>query len=154
MDQLFGSLYCLFGLDQFYGLDLANYLWGQTSSIVTTNQFIGIGLIMLGISLAMVLIFYYAVDHPKLDNWWGWGIFLVVNAIINFFVGWNWVLSDYYAGKMIFLDPATNLDTPLPIYKSNLLCFGVVNMLLSVFAFIIFSLIFKWGSRNCNRAPF
>lgn len=154
MGGFFGSLYCLFGLDQFYGLGLANYLWGSTSSIVTTNQFIGIGLSMMGISFAMVIIFYYAVNHPRLDNWWGWGLFLVVNAIINFFVGWQWVLSDYYAGKMVYIDSVTSLETPLPIYESNLLCFGVANMLLSILAFIIFSLIFKWGSRNCHRAPF
>ena len=154
MDQFFGSLYCMLGLDHFYGLDLANYLWGLTSITVTTNQFIGIGLTMLGISLAMVLIYYYAVDHPRLANWWGWGIFLVINAIINFFVGWQWVLSDLYSGYMMFIDPVNNIETPLPITESNCLCFGVVNMLLSAFAFLIFSFIFKWWSTNSHRAPF
>lgn len=154
MGQFFGSLYCLFGLDQFYGLDLANYLWGLTSSIVTNNQYIGIGLTMLSITLAMVLIYYYVLNQPRLSKWWGWGIFLVLNSIINFIVGWQWVLSDYYAGKMVYIDPATNLVTALPIYESNILCFGVVNMLLSIISFFIFSIIFKWWSRNCSTSPF
>ena len=35
-------------------------------------------------------------------------MFLVINGIINFIVGWQWVLKDYYDGKMITIDPATN----------------------------------------------
>ena len=92
MGDFFGSLYCIF--EDFFGLELADYLWGQASPDSTTNSFIGIGLWMLGISLTVALIYYYAVNHPKLNNWWGWGIFLIVNAITNFIVGWQNVLRD------------------------------------------------------------
>jgi hypothetical protein len=102
----------------------------------------------------MVLIYYYVLNHPRLNQWWGWGIFLVVNAVINFIVGWQWVLADYYDGKMITIDPATNLQTPLNIGESEILCFGVSNMFLSILAFIILSFCFKWWSSNCSRAPF
>ncbi len=71
---------------------------------------------MLGISLAKnFLIFYYAINHPRLNHWWGWGIFLMVNALINFIVGWQLVLKDYYGGKMVTIDPATDLQIPLNI---------------------------------------
>lgn len=150
--EFFGSIYCWF--EDFFGLELAEYLWGTSSPLSGTNSFIGIGLSMFVISLAMVLIYYYAINHPWLNHWWGWGIFLVVNAIINFIVGWQWVLKDYYSGKMVTLDPSNNLQIPLNIGESEILCFGISNMLLSVLAFIIFSFIFKWWSSNCSRAPF
>jgi hypothetical protein len=152
MGNFFGSIYCWF--EDFFGLELANYLWGQSSPLSQTNAYIGIGFTMLGVSLAMVLIYYYALNHPRLNQWWGWGIFLVVNAVINFIVGWQWVLDDYYDGKMITIDPATNLQTPLNIGESEILCFGVSNMFLSILAFIILSFCFKWWSSNCSRAPF
>lgn len=152
MGELFGSIYCWF--EDFFGIELANYLWGQSSPLSQTNSYIGIGWTMLGISLATVLIFYYAINHPRLNHWWGWGIFLVVNALINFIVGWQFVLKDYYEGKMVTIDPATNLQTPLNIGESEIICFGVSNMFLSILAFIVFTFIFKWWSTNCSRAPF
>jgi hypothetical protein len=152
MGDFFGSIYCWF--EDFFGLELADYLWGQSSPLSQTNAYIGIGFTMLGVSLAMVLIYYYVLNHPRLNQWWGWGIFLVVNAVINFIIGWQWVLADYYDGKMITIDPATNLQTPLNIGESEILCFGVSNMFLSILAFIILSFCFKWWSSNCSRAPF
>ena len=152
MGNIFGSIYCLF--EDFFGLNLADYMWGQAAIDVTTNQFIGIGFTMFGISLAVVLIYYYAVNHPRLNNWWGWLIFLGINAVINFIVGWQWVLKDYYDNKMVGIDPSTNLQVPLNIGESEILCFGVSNMILSILTFIILSFIFKRWSSNCSRAPF
>lgn len=152
MGEFFGSIYCIF--EDFFGLELAEYMWGQASPESTTNSFIGIGFWMLGISLAMTLIYYYAVNHPKLNNWWGWGIFLLINAVINFIVGWQIVLRDYYDGLMVTIDPSTNMKVPLNIGESEILCFGVSNMIISIVAFIIFSFIVKWWSTNCSRAPF
>lgn len=152
MGNFFGSIYCIF--EDFFGIELANYLWGIASPDSTSNSFIGIGLWMSVISLAMVLLYYYGVNHPKLCNWWGWGLFLIINATLNFFVGWQMVLRDYYEGLMIKINPATNDTEPLAIHTSDILCFGVSNMILSIFAFIIFSFIFKWWSSNCSRAPF
>lgn len=151
MGNFFGSIYCWF--EDFFGLELADYLWGLSSPLATTNSFIGIGWAMLGISLAMVLVYYYVVDHPRLSTWWGWGIFLIVNAVINFIVGWQWVLKDYYDGKMVSIDPSTNLWSPLNIGGGEILCFGVSNMFLSILAFIILSFIFKWWSTNCSHSP-
>lgn len=153
MGNFFGSLYCAV-FEDFFSHELADYLWGLVSPDSTSNSFIGIGLWMFGITLAVALIYYYAIDNPGLNHWWGWGIFLVVNAIINFIVGWQWVLKDYYAGLMVKIDSATNMKVPLGIGESEILCFGVSNMLLSIVVFIIFSLIVKWWSNNCSEAPF
>ena len=152
MGEFFGSIYCWF--EEFFGIELANYLWGESSLLSQTNSFIGIGWSMFGISFAMTLIYYYVINHPQLNHWWGWIIFLVINGIINFIVGWQWVLKDYYGGKMITIDPATNLQVPLNIGESEIIYFGVSNMFISVIAFIVFSFILKWWSTNCSRAPF
>lgn len=152
MGEFFGSIYCWF--EEFFGIELANYLWGESSLLSQTNSFIGIGWSMFGISFAMTLIYYYVINHPQLNHWWGWIIFLVINGIINFIVGWQWVLKDYYDGNMITIDPATNLQMPLNIGESEIIYFGVSNMFISVIAFIVFSFILKWWSTNCSRAPF
>ena len=152
MGNFFGSIYCIF--EDFFGIELANYLWGVASPDSTSNSFIGIGLWMSVISLVMVLLYYYGVNHPKLCNWWGWGIFLIANAGLNFFIGWQMVLRDYYEGLMVKINPATGNTETLSIHTSDILCFGVSNMILSIFVFIIFSFIFKWWSSNCSRAPF
>ena len=152
MDQLFGSFYCW--LEDFFGLPLADYLWGVSSPKQTSVMFIGIGLAMAIVSFSMVVLYYYIVNHPRLNNWWGWTIFLSINAVINYVVGWQWVLKDYYDGLMVKLDPATGKEVDLPIFSSDIIAFGVTNMIDSIIAFIIFSYFFKWWSTNCSRAPF
>lgn len=152
MGELFGSIYCW--LEDFFGIELANYLWGESSTEQLSNMFIGIGLSMLLITLAVVVAYYYVLDHPKFGNWWGWLIFLGSNAIINFIVGWQWVLKDYYAGKMVAVSKTTGKVEDLPIDPSDILAFGVTNMINSMLAFLLISYIIKWWSTNCSRAPF
>lgn len=152
MDQFFGSIYCW--LEDFFGLPLADYLWGVSSPKQTSVMFIGIGLAMVIVSFAMVVLYYYIVNHPRLNNWWGWTIFLAINAVINYVVGWQWVLKDYYNGLMVKLDPATGKEVDLPIFSSDIIAFGVTNMIDAIIAFIVFSYIIKWWSTNCSRAPF
>lgn len=153
MGQFFGSIYSW--LDGFFGLPLANYLWGITSPLQQGNMYIGIGLSMLGITLFMAVLFYYIIDHPQLHNWWGWTIFLGVNAIINFVVGWQWVLKDFYAGKMVAPSPTDpSKMVPLLVSEADIAAFGVVNMLDAIIAFFIISCVIKWWSTNCSHAPF
>ena len=57
MGELFGSIYCW--LEDFFGLELADYLWGQSSPEQQSNMYIGIGLSMLCVSFLMVVIYYY-----------------------------------------------------------------------------------------------
>lgn len=150
--NFFGSMYTSL-FEDFFGQELANYLWGGYSPEALTNQYIGIGLWMMSISLIVVVAYYYILDHPKLANWWGWLIFLAVNAVINFIVGWQWVLKDYYDDKMITVDPSTNSLVTLNIGESEIVCFGLSNMFLSIMFFIVFTFIVKWWSRNCSHVP-
>lgn len=151
MGNLFGSIYCW--LEEFFGIELANYLWGVYSSN-QVNLFIGIGFAMIGISLFMVIAYYYLIDHPRLCNWWGWGIFLTINAVVNFIVGWQYVLTDFYNGLMVKIDPVTNAQISIDISSTELLAFGATNMINSIIAFFVITFIIKWWSTNCSRAPF
>lgn len=152
MGEFFGSIYCW--LEDFFGIELANYLWGESSPEQLSNMFIGIGLSMLCITFVIVVFYYYVVNHPRLNNWWGWLIFCSINAIINFIVGWQWVLKDYYDGFMVKKDAATGKMVDLSLSKSDLLAFGVTNMIDAILAFLFISYIIKWWSTNCSRAPF
>ncbi|MBQ9669978.1 MAG: hypothetical protein IJV23_03070 [Prevotella sp.] len=151
MGQLFGSIYCW--LDEFFGLELADYLWGMSAPEQVSNMYIGIGLSMLCISFFVAICYYYIIDHPRLSNWKGWLIFLGVNAVINFIVGWQWVLKDFYAGLMVKEDVATGKMVDLPIYTDDILAFGVTNMINAIIAFILISFIIKWWSNNSPQAP-
>jgi len=148
MGEFFGSMYCWL-FEDFFGIELANYLWGQAAPEQQTNMFIGIGLSMLGLSAFMVVLFYYIINHPKMANWWSWLIFLAINAVLNFFVGWQWVQSHQAKGLM---KDANNVG--LQISDGDILCFGVSNMILSMIAFTLFSYLIKWGSTNVSKAPF
>ncbi len=152
MGNFFGSIYCW--LEDFFGLELADYLWGITSPYQQSNMFIGIGLSMVCISFLIVVLYYYVIDHPRLSNWWGWLIFLGINGVVNFVVGWQWVLKDYYDGLMVTKSATTGKMVDLAINPSDIIAFGVTNMIDAILAYIIFSYIIKWWSTNAAHAPF
>lgn len=152
MGQFFGSIYCWF--EDFFGLELANYLWGLSSPAQQDVMFIGIGMSMLIISLFVAVLYYYIIDHPRLGNFWAWLAFLAGNSLINFLVGWQWVLKDYYDGLMIRISAVNGKPESLPIDGGNILAFGVTNAILSALAFFFLSMIIKWKSTNVSHVPF
>lgn len=152
MGEFFGSIYCW--LEDLFGIELANYLWGESSPEQLSNMFISIGLSMLGITFLSAICYYYIINHPRLNNWWGWAIFGGINAAINFVVGYQWVLKDYYNGLMIKKNAATGKMIDLPINDSNIIAFGITNMIDAIIAFFLISCIIKWWSTNCSRPPF
>lgn len=151
MGQIFGSIYCWF--EDFFGLDLANYMWGQTADDQTSNLFIGIGLWLIGISALTMIIFYYVINKPSFGNFWAWLVACIINTGLNFAMGYNWVVEDLYAGLMVATNPVTHLQEQLPIDQSDCLCFGVSNAILSIGLFFILSMLFKYWS-NAKNAPF
>lgn len=74
MGEFFGSIYTAL-FEGLFGINLADYLWGVTSQD-GANLYIGIGLWMFGVSLLVAVLFYYIINHPRLNTWWGWGIFM------------------------------------------------------------------------------
>lgn len=152
MGEFFGSIYCLF--EDVFGLELANYLWGNLSPYQQTNMYVPIGFTMLVVSVFVWLLYYYIIDHPKLAKWWGWLIFLGTNAAVNFLIGWQWVLRHYYLGYMVGMNTSTKKEYDLNISDGDMLCFGFANMLLAILVFGILSLLMKWWSKNSSNSPF
>ena len=67
MDQIFRSIYLPIFQDMF-GMSLSDYLAGFSSD---TNLLIPIGIVMIGISAFVAILYYYIVNKPKLSLWWG-----------------------------------------------------------------------------------
>lgn len=123
MGEFFGSIYCWF--EDVFGLELANYLWGNVSPDQQANMYVPIGFTMLGATLVVCLLYYYIIDHPRMAKWWGWLVFWGANAVVNFLVGWQWVLRHYYLGYMIGIDPSTKKNMTL-ISLMEICCVSVL----------------------------
>ena len=151
MGEFFGSIYTAL-FEGLFGINLADYLWGLTSQD-GANLYIGIGLWMFGVSLLVAVLFYYIINHPRLNTWWGWGIFMIINAMVNFCLGIWWTLSDLWAGDMEVYDKETRQMVTF-VTEGACLSFGIANAILSLFAFFIISMAIKWKSTNASQAPF
>ena len=107
----------------------------------------------LGISALVAIVFYYVINKPRFGNIWAWLVVCILNAIINFLMGYYWTVSDLYEGLMVATNPKTGIQEQLPIEQSDCLCFGVSNAILSLGVFFLISIIIKNGS-NSKNAPF
>lgn len=143
MDQIFKWIYLPI-FQNMFGMPLSDYVSGFSSN---TNLLTPIGFVMIGISLIIAVLYYYIVSKPKLSLWWGWAIFLGINFVINFLVGWQWLgqhLKDNWPNSEYVVDAEIE----------NVLLFGLANALISIIAYFIISLIIKWGSKDCSHSPF
>lgn len=142
----------------FFGGDMANYLSGYVCPSETTNggyigenQFTMYGFIALGIALAIVLIYYYVINHPRFNKLWSWLLMLLLVGISNFTIGGSMTLGDLYDGNMedcLMNGQNGGIDTV------NCWMFGLANFLVSTIFFIILSIGLKWWSSSCKRTPF
>jgi len=152
MAKIFTLIYCLF--EDLFGTELAGYLAGEATQRQQSNMFLTIGLVMMGITLLVAVVFYYVVNHPRLNNWWGWSFFLGINAVINYIVARQWVMGDLMDGQMERLDPTSGLLVPLGISEYNCEMFALSNVIVACVTFFVVSMFIKWGSTNVPRAPF
>lgn len=158
MENVFGQIYSWF--QSLFGQDLSYYLWGydpSTESYTNPNIYNHIGPLTLMISLLLVIVFYFIINHPR-SKWWNWLIALGTNGIVALFVGYSIVKSKYINGYihdslMYQRDEDGNILSVL-IGESNCWGFGIANMLVAIIAFIILSFILKWWSSGAKHIPF
>lgn len=162
MEELLGNIYCWF--ESLFGQYLSEYLWGydcQTQGYDCKNLFNSIGLITLGISFVFVLAYYYLplflFNHPRSNRWWNWLIILLFAGIISFFVAYGWTVNDFLNGDigdclMYTRDAEGNIISQL-IFTTDCWLFGLSNFFVSTIFFIGWTLLLKWGSRNCKHSP-
>lgn len=150
MGNFFGSIYCLF--EDFFGLDLAEYLWGSSSEQQTSNMFVTIGIVCTIVSAIIFITYYYILNHPRLARRWVWLIVLGINAIMNFGIVMTWLMNHKHAGKMVGI--TNEQEESLPITISNVVAFGISNAIISMGIFMIFVILLKCWSKNCWHIPF
>ncbi|UYZ61952.1 hypothetical protein [Hymenobacter weizhouensis] len=102
--------------------------------------FPNIGLLNLGISLALVLVFYYLINRAlrvaTFNKAGHWTLFLVLNALIAF-------------GVAVWQAHAQQVTDHSYIYW-----LATWNAILALVWFFVFSLLLKRGSINASTTPF
>jgi hypothetical protein len=135
-----------------YGADLADHLAGaicDDGNVIFPpdgkNLYTPIGIVALAIALVIFVVYYYIVNSASLNKWWHWLIVMLFIGIINLFIGYDWTYSEL---------PNVATDCLPNVSETDCWLFGLANFFISILLFIIFSIAFKWGSRNCRRTPF
>jgi hypothetical protein len=154
--MFFETIYRWFA--SFFGDDMADYLSGYVcpseeseGGYLGNNQYILYGFIALGIALAVMLVYYYVINHPRFNKWWSWSLMLLLVGVSNFGVAVGMLWNEWYTvGTAECLIAGENGG----IDGNTLIGFGIANFIVSILFFIIFSLAFKWWSTNCKRSPF
>lgn len=162
MEDLLGNIYCWF--ESLFGQNLAEYLWGyncETQIYDSKNLFNVIGVITAGISLAFVLAYYYVplylFNHPRSNRWWNWLIILLITGSMNFFIAYGWTVNDFLNGNigdcLMYTRNEQGNIIAQHIFRGDCWLFGLGNFFVSSLFFIVWSLFFKWWSRNCRYSP-
>lgn len=151
---MFAPIYELF-LD-LYGQNLGYYLFGFDCDFVVVNQsgYAFVGFWLIGITIAVAALFYYAISSPRFYRWYHWLIMLGINAVINFLVAYNFASAALDAGKIpeCFV---TATDTGLiQIDNGSCIGFGLANVIVALLLFIIVSFTIRWWSPNASTSPF
>ncbi len=122
------------------------YLGGFSDSLFDNALYIPVGVVMLLSSLVMMLIYYYAIDHPKFARWYHWGIWVLITAVINF-------IAAYFITDNGLETLFTQQEQSLPYY-GEFFSFSFINAGWTAIFSFIFSLLIKWRSVMCRRTPF
>ena len=157
MENILGNIYCWF--ESIFGLNLADHLWGFDGVAYTKPILYNtIGIIAIVISLLLVLIYYYAINHPRFHKWWSWLIVLIFNSTINLFIGYAWCINDFKNGHIAdslrYLRDENGEITEYLITVGDCWGFGIANFIVSAMFFTLFSFSLKWWSSNCKYSPF
>lgn len=134
-----------------YGQDLFYHLkgWdnGMQDFVAANNQFPTIWLVTFFSALLVFVVYYYILNHPRFNKVWHWLITMAVLAIGIFIWSRSLVMSDIAGVSLHLVDPALNVSA------DNALMFGVYNAVLSAIFFLFFSIVGRFGSKNCKNSP-
>ena len=134
-----------------YGQDLFYHLkgWdnGMQDFVAANNQFPTIWLVTFFSALLVFVVYYYILNHPRFNKVWHWLITMAVLTIGIFIWSRGLVMSDIAGVSLHPVDPALNVSA------DNALMFGVYNAVLSAIFFLFFSIVGRFGSKNCKNSP-
>lgn len=122
---------------------------GFSDDMYENSLYLPVGIWMILVPVFLLVVYYYVVNAASLNKWWHWLILVVAIAVINFFIGYGTAYNgiwDVYEQQ--------NVDQPGYSISINSLTFGLINAMWGVLVSFVWSMIIKWGSRNCRRTPF
>ena len=115
--------------------------------VAANNQFPTIWLVTFFSALLVFVVYYYILNHPRFNKVWHWLITLGALAVGIFIWSRGLVMSDIAGVSSHPVDPALNVS------NDNALMIGVYNAVLSSIFFLFFSIIGRFGSKNCKNSP-
>jgi len=126
--------------------ELLAYFEGFSDDMYNQNLYITIGLCMVLIPVGVLAIYYYAVNSVRFAKKWHWLLLVVVLCAISFVIAYT---TSY--NELSYLYEQQNKELP---YGTEFVSFSLVNVLWTFVVAFIWSMIIKWGSKNCRRTPF
>lgn len=126
--------------------ELLAYFDNFSDDLYNQNLYITIGLCMVLIPVLILSIYYYVVNSVKLNKWYHWLVLVVILAGINFCIAYFCSYND-----LSLLYEQQNKELP---YSSEFVGFSLINVIWTLVVSFVFSMIIKWGSKNCRRTPF
>jgi len=126
--------------------ELLAYFEGFSDDMYNQSLYITIGLCMMLIPVVVLAIYYYAVNSVTFSKWWHWLLLVVILCAINFGIAY---CASY--NELSYLYEQQNKALP---YGIEFVSFSLVNVLWTFVVSFVWSMIIKWGSKNCRRTPF
>lgn len=126
--------------------ELVSYFEGFSDVMYDNGLYIAIGFCMVLIPIVTLTLYYYVVDSRSLNRWWHWLLLVFIICAINFGIAFG---VSYNGILNVFGDA----EVGFPLVGS---CLGVsfINVLWTAIISFVWSMIIKWGSRQCRRTPF
>jgi hypothetical protein len=124
---------------------LANFT-DFSDDMYRNGLYITIGLCMVLIPIVTLTVYYYAVNSVRFAKWWHWLILVAILCVINFGIAYSASyneLSYYYEQQNVEMK-----------YGIEFVSFSLLNALWTFVVSFVWSMIIKWGSKNCRRTPF
>lgn len=122
-------------------------LGGFSADMYNFNFYLPIFIVMLASVMVVACVYYYVVNHPRMNRLYHWLFFNLGTALLNFALAWI-IASD----KLVNLWASQGMACPYDwTYYFILSCMA---FLWTFVFFFLFSFIIKWGSRNCKHTPF
>ena len=126
--------------------ELLAYFAGFSDDLYNENLYLHIGLYMVFIPVAVLTLYYYAVNSVTFNKWWHWLILVIILALINFGLAYRITYIE-----LSYLYEQQNSELP---YSSEFVSFALINLIWTIVVSIVWSFLIKWGSKNCKRTPF
>lgn len=133
-----------------FGAELFDHLKGWDDSLQDFNpnfcRFPMLLAVAFGIAGLVFVLYYYVLNHPRVNRWWHWVVTLITVAGVSWLYGHYVVTMDIAYGNV-----APSLQPR--IGGLNAMQFGFYEMGLSVIFYFVLTLTLRRWSRNCKHSP-